>query len=171
LLAASALSRERILGRGETKYFCEIDCHLAYSVEQVELAQEIGLPPGTVGASGHFTIVSLRTWFDETTIAPWRGREIPLSPNPRTVYVEDAAGRRYQRSPAAEEALTASGRASTPVTQPLRPGESYVTLLAFDLPTNVERPRLFVGTNPSVEFALIGHEMSPFHRRTWFSIR
>ena len=38
LLASSALSRERVLHPQEKKYFCEIDCHLAYSVERVEVA-------------------------------------------------------------------------------------------------------------------------------------
>ncbi len=31
----SLRSRERVLARGEEKYFCEIDCHLAYSVTDV----------------------------------------------------------------------------------------------------------------------------------------
>src|SRR5262249_55123448 len=35
LLGASLVSRERTLASGERKYFCEMDCHLAYSVDSV----------------------------------------------------------------------------------------------------------------------------------------
>jgi hypothetical protein len=43
LLAASAISREWSLPPGEEKYFCEIDCHLAYSVAGVEHAAQSAL--------------------------------------------------------------------------------------------------------------------------------
>jgi hypothetical protein len=36
LLAASAFSKEYVLGRGVEKRFCEPDCHLAYAVTAVE---------------------------------------------------------------------------------------------------------------------------------------
>ena len=35
LLGASLASLELVLDLGEPKYFCEIDCHIAYSVEYV----------------------------------------------------------------------------------------------------------------------------------------
>ena len=47
LLAFSAGSHETVLARGQEKYFCEIDCHLTYSVVDVQ-AQ----------ANGHFVITS-----------------------------------------------------------------------------------------------------------------
>jgi multisubunit Na+/H+ antiporter MnhB subunit len=43
LLSFSFLSRERVLAFGEEKHFCEMDCHLAYSVtnlRKANLAQE-----------------------------------------------------------------------------------------------------------------------------------
>lgn len=170
LLASSTLSRERILRLGEKKYFCEIDCHLAYSVAAIEVAKTIGAPPHVGRADGTFHVVTLRTWFDESTISPARDPEAPLYPNPRVVYVQDAAGRRYEHSLVAEDALMAMGRRSTPLTRPLRPGESYVTILAFDLPVDSREPRLFVGCAPGMEFALISHEMSPLHKKVWFSL-
>ena len=170
LLAFSTFSKERTLQLGEKKYFCEIDCHLAYSVTSVEVARVLGSPPREARATGTYRVVTLRTWFDESTISPRRGREYPLSPNPRAIYVEDAAGRRYERSQAAEDALTAMGRTSTPVTRSLRPGEAYDTILVFDIPDDARGPRLFVGCPPGVEFALIGHEMSPLHKKIWFSV-
>lgn len=169
LLADSAASRERILAPGETKYFCEIDCHIAYSVEGVETAPTVGPPLEPLRARGRWHVVRLRTWFDPSTISPHRG-DAPLTPNPRVVYVRDREGRRYEPSPRAQEALLASGRPSVPLTRPLRPGESYETLLVFDLPPGAREPRLYLGEDDPVTFLLIGHEQSPFHRKVWFRI-
>src|SRR5215468_10942099 len=60
LLIFSAVSHDRILARGQEKYLCEIDCHLAYSV--------VGVNAEAEGSSLNYT-VSLRTRFDETTIS------------------------------------------------------------------------------------------------------
>ena len=169
LLADSALSRERTLDRGEKKYFCEIDCHLAYSVEDVEVSDTLGPPDHEVRASGRWHVVRLKTWFDPGTISPRRG-DSPLTPNPRVAYVGDAAGHRYERAQNAEDALAAMGRSSTPLTRPLRPGESYETLLAFDVPSNAHGLRLYVGDDDPIAFVLIGHEQSPFHSKVWFRI-
>ncbi len=170
LLTASAFSRERVLLPGEKKYFCEIDCHLAYSLVGVEVATELGTPSHLARAAGRFHVVTIRTWFDESTISPRRPKDATLCPNPRVVYVQDARGRRYEPSIVGAAALAAMGRVSTPITQPLRPGESYTTCFVFDLPADVRDPKLFFGTEPSVEFLLIGHEMSPWHRRVWFAL-
>ncbi len=169
LLADSALSRDRTLERGEKKYFCEIDCHLAYSVEDVELSDKVGPQQQALRANGRWHVVRLKSWFDPRTISPRRG-DSPLTPNPRIVYVRDALGNRYERAGKAEAALAAAGRPSTPLTQPLRPGESYETLLAFDLPVDAPSARLYVGDDDPVSFLLVGHEQSPFHRRVWFRI-
>jgi hypothetical protein len=170
LLGNSLFSRDLVLERGEKKYFCEVDCHIANLVDWVEVDSEVGAPPEVLRAAGRFYVIALRTWFDPATTSPQRG-DAPLAPNPRVAYVQDAAGRRYFRSADAESALAASGRRSTPLTHPLRPGESYFTLLAFDLPADVDEPRLFVGTDSSVDRLLIGHEMSPLHKRVYFSMR
>src|SRR5215470_16619692 len=82
LLGVALQSRERTLSPGEKKYFCEIDCHLAYSIAGVESAG-----PGTLA-------VTVTTWFDPSTTAPFRG-DAPLTPNPRVVYLVDDLGRRH----------------------------------------------------------------------------
>ncbi len=169
MLADSALSQERTLERGEKKYFCEIDCHLAYSVEDVETSDALGPAQQPLRATGRWHVIRLKTWFDPGTISPRRG-DSPLTPNPRVAYVRDEAGRRYERSESAEAALANAGRPSTPLTQPLRPGESYETLLAFDLGKDSRLPRLYVGDDDPISFLLIGHEQSPFHRKVWFRI-
>jgi hypothetical protein len=169
LLADSLVSRERVLGLGERKYFCEIDCHLAYSVEEVETTQVLGPPLRPLRAKGRWLVVRLKTWFDENTISRHRG-DAPLYPNPRLIYLRADDGRRFAPSPQAEQALAASGRTSIPLTRPLRPGETYETLLAFDLPPEARDPRLYVGSDDPVSFLLIGHEQSPLHRKVWFRI-
>src|SRR5215831_17778140 len=52
LLGFSLCSRERTLARGQEKYFCELDCHLAYSVQNLERVKTIG----TTSAAGEFYV-------------------------------------------------------------------------------------------------------------------
>lgn len=170
LLGSSALSREVVLQHGERKYFCEIDCHLAYSVEKVETTPEIGNLPHAVHAAGIFYVVAVKVWFDPSTISPRRPLDVPLSPNPRMVYVQESAGGRYAPSAPALEALISLGRSSTPLSASLKPGESYISYLVFDLPKDARNPRLFLGNAIDMEYLLIGHEMSPWHKRVWFSM-
>src|SRR5208283_5491646 len=98
LLAFSAFSREQTLARGEEKYFCELDCHLAYSVQNVERPKTIG----DTTAAGEFYIVTVRTHFDETTIAPWRGNA-PLTPDPLDIVLIDDQGRVLGQSSAGQK--------------------------------------------------------------------
>jgi hypothetical protein len=156
LLGASLGSRDRVLPTGARKYFCEIDCHLACSVERVERTKSLGAER----AAGTFTVVTLKTWFDESTISPQRSREAPLYPNPREVFIADASGRRFPLS--APESM--------PLSRPLIPGQSYMTRLVFDLPDDIQAPRLFVGDADPISSLLIGHEQSPLHRKIWFGI-
>lgn len=141
-------SQDRVLPPGGRKYFCEIDCHLAYSVERVERKDA-------------FTVVTLKTWFDESTTSPMRPKEAPLYPNPRQVYIADASGRRYPPSPEGVRDLS----------RPLIPGQSYLTRLVFDLPDGVRDPRLFVGDDDPVSSLLLFHEKGPFHRKIWFGLK
>jgi len=155
LLIAGLSSRDRTLAPGERKYFCEIDCHIAYDVTSTATPD-----PGT-------RVVALRTWFDPSTIASFRG-DGPLSPNPRSVALVDDAGRRY--SPSAGPWEGAAGSASTPLGQELRPGESYTTTFVFALPPDARGPRLFLASTGGPEALLIGHENSPFHGKVYFAL-
>jgi hypothetical protein len=58
LVGFSAGSHETALARGQEKYFCEIDCHLAYSVVDVKMQP------------ADQYVITLRTRFDETTTSP-----------------------------------------------------------------------------------------------------
>lgn len=170
LLAASLTSREVILGPGEKKYFCEIDCHLAYSVESTTITKTLGAPPQVAVARGNFHLVRLKTWFDESTITSSRPRDVPLHPNPRRIYVRDASCRRFTPSPAGQRSLEAMGRLFIPLSRQLNPGESYVTDLVFDLPADIREPLLYVGSGDAEVFFLIGHEASPLHKKIWFRL-
>lgn len=161
LAAVSLASPEQVLRGGDRKYFGEMDCHLAYSL------QEVTTKPL---ADGTRYIVSIQTWFDPNTIASFRGNA-PLTPNPREVFVVDESRRSYRPSAAGMTALEQErGTPSTPLSRELRPGESYTTTLVFDLPGRVRRPRLFLGDTPGFELFLIDHENSLFHGKIVFAL-
>jgi hypothetical protein len=127
------------LSRGSESYFCELDCHLAYSIADVRQAKRLK----QVTAEGTFYIVTIRTRFDETTIGPTRGNA-PLQPNPRRVLIVDSDEHTYEISPTGQAALKSTGESGTPLTTPLRPGESYLSTFVFDLPPTADSPALFI---------------------------
>lgn len=170
LMVFSLASQEVVLAPHDEKYFCEIDCHLAYSVTAVQHTRTLGPPDRPVAARGEFCLVTLQTRFDELTISPRRGREAPLWPNPRYLRIEDEQGRRFGPSPGGQAALDATLPDQAPLTLPLRPGESYTTTLAFDLPLDAERPRLLLGESIWPAHLLIGHEQSFLHKKTFFAL-
>ena len=168
LLAFSLASGGRVLARGEEKYFCEIDCHLAYSVAGVRRAKTLGAgAPAT--ARGEFYVVTLKTRFDETTVSPRRG-DAPLSPKPRSATVYDAEGRSYEESEEGRRALAAVRGVGMPLDTPLRPGESYTTELIFDLPPDARSPLLLLNESSPGTRLIIGHENSPLHEKTEFML-
>jgi hypothetical protein len=159
LIGFSLGSRTESLAHGEEKYFCEIDCHLAYSVlDAREATMTSG--QGEQTARGTFYIVTLRTRFDETTISPTRPKEAPLTPNPRVVKLLDAKGASYKP-------VRVSG---TALLTPLKPGDSYTTQLVFDVPWKLENPRLLVASEGWPERWLIGGEGSWGHGKTYFAL-
>jgi hypothetical protein len=157
LLGASLVSRERTLAIGEKKYFCEMDCHVAYEIDE------------TASPSETRRVVSVRTWFDPSTIASARGNG-PLTPNPRVVFLVDASGRRFPPSAEATQAWEKAHGRSAPLTRDLRPGESYTTTFVFEVPPGIREARLFLGDPAGPENFLIGHENGPFHRKVYFAL-
>jgi hypothetical protein len=168
-LAFSLASSGRVLARGEEKYFCEIDCHLAYSVTDVGRAKTLGEGPGAAVAGGEFYVVTVRTRFDETTISEHRG-DGPLYPNPRNLSVRDEQGRSYPVSVEGQRALASSEGAGTPLDTPLRPGEAYTTRLVFDLPADARAPALLINESDLPTRFIIGHENSLLHKKTEFKL-
>jgi hypothetical protein len=150
LVGLGAVSRDRVLGPGEAKVFCEIDCHLAYSVSHVRV---------TPTPAGERYAVTVRTYFDERTIAPWRG-DGALFPNPRRVRLVAEGDRAWNP-------VTRSG---TPLGTPLRPGESFESTFTFDLPAGVAAPRLEVTEAAAITRLIVGHENSPLHGKTLLAL-
>src|SRR5215470_12094400 len=76
----SLASSEETLPPDGWKYFCEIDCHLAYSIVGAQTAATLGPEMRQTSAHGKFVILRVKTWFDQGTISAHRGNG-PLTPN------------------------------------------------------------------------------------------
>lgn len=159
LIGFSLASHENVLARGQEKHFCELDCHLAYSIVNSTQAGSFAGGPNQLTPRWQFTIITIKTRFDETTIAPWRGNGL-LRPNGRAISLIDERGNRY--APVAQ--------AGTPITTPLRPGETYLTDAAFDLPPGAKPATLLINEDAWETRLVIGHENSLLHKKTRFQI-
>ena len=152
LVGLSASSHASTLAIGQEKYFCEIDCHLAYSVTDVRRQ---------ANTSSTELFVTLRTRFDETTTSATRPKEATLTPSPREVELIDSSGNSY--SP-----VSSMG---TSLMTPLKPAESYTTQLEFRVPRNAEGLRLLIRTVPGwPDHVVIGDENSWLHQKTYFAL-
>jgi hypothetical protein len=161
----SYASYDRTAKRGDEKFFCAMDCHIAYSVQNVERMKSIG----GAATQGEFVVVTVRSHFDERTIAPWRGNG-PLRPDPPTFELVDDRGRSYPVSEAGQRAWEAMHPPSHSMTEPLRPGESYETTWVFEVPTADASLRLFAGWHGLPSYLLIGDEDSPGHAKTYLAL-
>lgn len=169
LTGVSFASSEKVLPAGGWKYFCEIDCHIAYSVIGAQTTAALGLEMQQISAHGEFVVVRVRTWFDERTISAQRGNG-PLLPNGRKVILVDDAGRSFAPSQEGQRALAGLSKNSTPLTQALRPGESYLTDFVFDVPMDTRGPRLLITEDDPETRLVIGHENSLLHKKIYFAI-
>jgi hypothetical protein len=169
ILGFSLASHEKLLARGEEKHFCEIDCHLAYSIANVRQTKTLGTAPNQSTAQGVYNIVTIKTRFDETTIAPWRGSGL-LYPNSRVLTLVDERGSKHAPSDVAQHLLDATQTSVTPLTAPVRPGESYTTDVIFDLPADVKSATLLINEGDFVTHFVIGHENSFLHGKTRFRL-
>jgi len=167
LSGVSLASSEKTLPSGGWKYFCEIDCHLAYSLAGAQTAVALGPELQQVSARGQFFVVRVKTWFDERTISAHRGNG-PLTPNRRRVLLVDDRGRSFAPSPEGQIAFAQINGPSTPLTQPLRPGESYTTDFVFDVPHDVQKLRLLITEDDPETRFVIGHENSLLHKKIYF---
>ncbi len=166
LFGVALATTNKTLPPGQRKYFCEADCHIAYSMESTEEASTLGSEAKPVTAQGRFIVVRLKTWFDQNSIAPWRGNA-PLTPDARTVQLVADGGRRFLPLPQAASALRAT---STPMNEPLRPGESYSTTFVFDLPPDARNPRLLIRDIEPLSRLLVDHENSPLHGKIYLAL-
>lgn len=160
---------EREVGAGGWKYFCEMDCHLAYSVAGVERRAFAGAGDALRAPEGGYEVVSLRVRFDPRTAGPNRN-DAPLHPNPRRVRLIGSDGRSYAPSVEGLRALEAERGAQPGLDHALRPGESAIVPLVFELPRGATGQRLLLTESSPQKWLLIGHENSLFHSRTAFRL-
>ena len=158
-------SYDRTVKRGDEKFFCGLDCHIAYSVQNVERVKTIG----DATTQDEFVVVTLRGHFDERTIAPWRGNA-PLTPDPPSLELVDSSGRSFRVSAVGQRAWEQANAYSHSLSDPLRPGESFETTWVFEVPADARSLRLFAGWHGFPEYLLIGDEASPGHRKTYFAL-
>jgi len=169
LLIFSFASSEKVLARGQEKHFCEIDCHLAYSITDVRETKTLGEAANQATSTGLFRVVTIKSRFDETTTSLNRGNGL-LYPNSRVVTVADENGKKYLPSPEGQSVLEKSQASGTPFTAPLRPSDTYTTTLVFDLPADIKNPTLLIREGELVTHFVIGHENSPLHKKTRFQL-
>ncbi|MHB8501220.1 MAG: DUF4352 domain-containing protein [Candidatus Acidiferrales bacterium] len=169
LCGVSLASTEKVLPAGGWKYFCEIDCHIGYSVSGVETAGSIGPEMRQTSARGQFVIVRLKVWFDEHTISPNRG-DGPLTPNARRVVLVDVNGRAYAQTPEGEAELARVNGDAGSLRQPLRPGQSFAKDLVFDVPKDASGLRLLITEDDPETLLIIGHENSLLHKKIYLGL-
>jgi hypothetical protein len=167
LFTVAVVSSDKTLPAGDWKYFCEADCHIAYTIDSVQQTSSLGPEARPISAHGRFVVVRLKTWFDQHSIAPFRGNS-PLTPDPRTVKVVDERGRYYFPLP---QAAAVPRSESAPLTEPLRPGESYVSSFVFDIPADSRDTKLLIADADPVTRLLIDHENSPLHGKIYLALR
>jgi hypothetical protein len=165
LFAIALATSNKTLPPGDWKYFCEADCHIAYSVGSVQEASTLGPEAKPITARGRFLVVRLKTWFDENSISPSRGN-FPLTPDSRMVKLIDDRGRQYLPAPAS----AVLPGTSAPLNTPLRPGESYLTTFVFDVPADARNPRLLITDVDLMTRLLVDHENSPLHGKIYLAL-
>jgi len=166
LLGAGLATPDQTLTEGHWKYFCEPDCHIAYSVASVQQAAALGSEANLAQANGEYVVVRVNTWFDENSIAKFRGNG-PLTPVPRLVSLVGADGRRYYPTQLKPGVLAET---STPLAAALRPGERYYTSFVFDVPKHERDLRLLITDDDPISVITIDHENSPFHGKIYLGL-
>ena len=152
LFGFSAGSRSKTLARGQEKYFCEIDCRLAYSIVDVKTQSD--------GEWNRY-LITLRTRFDETTTSEHRPKDATLTPSPREVQMIDGLERKY----------AVASIAGTSLMKPLKPGDSYTTQVEFRVPKSASGLRVLLNTAPAwPDHVVIGDENSWLHEKTYFAL-
>lgn len=113
--------------------------------------------------------MTIKTRFDEGTISPRRGESL-LYPNSRVLTLVDERGNKYAPIADPQLAIRNTQAGGKPLITPLRPAESYTTEVVFDLPANAKPSTLLINEGEWVTHLVIGHENSPFHRKTRFQL-
>jgi len=160
LFGFSLVSSERELSLNEPKQFCGFyfDCHMHTAVTDVRRAKTIG----NKTAAGEFYIVTVKVFSD--------AKAATLGLLTVDAHVVDAVDQKYTRDMDAETALGPQPEFDKKIS----PVESFQKKIVFDLPENVDEPRLDIrdgyGIDHAIEAVLVDDEDSIFHNRNYFKL-
>ena len=160
LFAGSMFSVEHTLQLGEAKEYCGFyfDCHMHTSVTGVQTAKIIG----DRTANGEYYIVTVKVFSD--------ARREPLALDTVAAHVVDRSGHAYTRDMQAEAQLPRQPEFE----KRIAPTESFEKEIVFDMPANVNSPRLDISEgywiDHAIEAVLIGDEDSILHKRNYFRL-
>lgn len=159
LLGFSLFSREKTLTTGQAKEYCGfyLDCHMHTAVMGVRRTKTFG----DLTAKGEFYIVTVRVFSN--------AKRATLGLLAVDAHVVDAAGKTYRRDIDAESRLPKQPDFDTKIS----PLGSFEKEIAFDLPPDVQDPRLDMregyGIDHLIEAVLVDDEDSIFHKRNYFA--
>ena len=138
------------------------------SVERTEKLETLQTPAGSLKAKGRFHIVTLRLHNSA------KNPNIDMLLYRPDARIVDPSGHKYQRSAEAESLLDGTSRPGALATETRVSHEPVDATVVFDLPANIQQPRLMVTegwiVDRIIEFGLIADENSIFHRRALFAI-
>jgi hypothetical protein len=170
VITASAASSEETIAQGNTKWFCGfyLDCHLGMSVEGSETLASLPTPAGELKPKGVFHVVAVRLHNSA------RNPKIDMLLYQPRARIVDAFGNSYERSKTAEAALSPNERPPALGTETKVSHTPVDATLVFDLPANIQNPRMLVTegwiVDRVLELALIADENSILHKRAFFEI-
>jgi hypothetical protein len=158
LFGFSFVSKEKELAINEPKQFCGfyLDCHMHTAITDVRTTKTIG----NKTADGEFYIVKVKVFSD--------ARRATLGLLTVDAHVVDADHQKYTRDMDAEAALGPQPAFDRKIS----PDESFEKEIVFDLPADVNNPRLDIregyGIDHAIEAVLVDDEDSIFHKRNYF---
>ncbi len=168
LVAVNHAAPMRLLQPGQTLRFCGfyLDCHLAVTVEGVQVLDSLGARPFEATPGGAFWMVTVRVSSN--------ARRATLRLASPSAYVIDRQGRRYAQARAVQSAGAALGLTTPALDMPVEAGASYTTDLVFDLPRDGAPFRLRIvdgaGIDRAIESLLIGDDDGFLHPRPEFEL-
>jgi hypothetical protein len=160
LFSFSLFSTEKTLAFNEPKEYCGfyLDCHMHTAVTAVRRTDKLG----DRRATGEFYIVTVKVFSN--------AKRATLGLLTVDAHVVDAGGRTYSRDTLAETELPPQPEFDKKVS----PGESFEKEIVFDLPVDVQNPRLDMregyGIDHVIEAVLVNDEDSFLHKRNYFAL-
>jgi hypothetical protein len=161
LLGFSLYSTEKTLAMNEPKEFCGfyLDCHMRTAVTSVVRSKTIG----NKTANGEFYIVRVKVFSN--------AKRSTLGLHTVDAHVVDAGSSTYARDIEGETELPPQPDFDRKIT----PAETFEKQIVFDLPVNVENPRLdiregYKGIDWFIESVLVDDEDSFLHKRDYFAL-